>query len=74
MAKEQDKWSLKDEILEMKATIIRVDEAIRGNGKEGLITRIVKLESVAKVLIWLGVALSLPIIGLAVKTIYDHFA
>ena len=72
MAKETE-WSLKDELLEMKAMITRVDEAIRGNGKEGLVTRVVKLEQVAKILIWIAAILTLPIVGLLVKTIYTHY-
>lgn len=68
-----DDQDIRDEFAEVKETLPRIDEAIKGNGKEGLVTRIVKLEQVAKVLIWLAVALSLPVIGLLVKAVYTHF-
>ncbi len=74
MAKEPtEQWSIKDEILEMKTVLDRVDVAIRGNGKEGLVTRVVKLEQVAKLLIWIAVVLFVPVAGLVIKTVYEHF-
>ncbi len=63
----------KAEFSEIKEMIKGIDDAIRGNGKEGLSTRIVKLESLSKVLIWLAIALSLPVIGLAVQAVAKHF-
>ena len=63
---------IKDEFAEIKAMLIRVDEAIRGNGKEGLVTRVSKLEWAAKLLFWLGGAMAIPVVGMVVKTIYEH--
>ncbi len=63
----------KAEFLEIKELIKGIDDAIRGNGKEGLSTRVVKLESIAKILTWLAIALSLPLVGLCVKAGWDHF-
>ncbi len=48
------------------------DNTLYGNGRDGVVTRVIKLEGVAKVLIWLAIALSLPVIGLVVKTVYEH--
>ncbi len=42
----------RDEFAEVKGMINRLDEAIRGNGKEGLVTRVVKNEQRHKLLFW----------------------
>ena len=64
----------RDEFVEVKEMINRVDIAVRGNGKEGLVTRIVKVEQIAKLLCWVGAIISVPVIAMAIKTIYDHLA
>lgn len=69
----ENDW-IKEEFTEIKATLVRIDEAIRGNGKEGLITRIVKLEQVAKILIWIAAILTIPVVGLLVKNAVAHFS
>ena len=62
----------KDEFAEVKGLITRLDEAIRGNGKEGLITRIVKIEQISKMLCWVAAIITVPVVGMAIKTIYEH--
>lgn len=62
----------RDEFAEVKRLITRVDVAIRGNGKEGLCTRIVKLEQIAKLLCWIAAAMSVPVLCQIGITIYEH--
>lgn len=70
---DENEW-IKEEFAEVNKTLVRIDEAIRGNGKEGLVTRVVKLEQVAKVLIWIAVVLTLPVVGLLVTNVWAHFS
>ncbi len=62
----------KDEFAEVKGLITRLDEAIRGNGKEGLITRIVKIEQISRLLCWMAAIVSVPVIGMLIKTIVER--
>ncbi len=64
----------KGEFAELKAMVTSVDNAIRGNGKEGLVTRIVKMELYNRLFVWvLGTETGLLacVIG---KLIYDHLS
>ena len=72
MAKEND-W-IKDEFTEIKSTLSRIDEAIRGNGKEGLMIRVAKNEMRHKLLFWVTTTMILAVIGIGSKLIIDHFA
>ncbi len=75
MAKEdckQCEMLLSAELREIKSMILRLDNAIRGNGTEGLVTRVAKNELRHKLLIWVvstEAALVLAILG---KLIYNH--
>ncbi len=62
----------RDEFAEVKELIRAVDVAVRGNGKEGLCTRVVKLEQIAKLLCWIAAAMSIPVFAQIGITIYKH--
>ncbi len=62
----------RDAFAELKELITRVDEAIRGNGKEGLCTRVGKLEQIAKLLCWIAAAMSVPVLYQIGITVYEH--
>jgi len=62
----------KAEFAELKTMIRAVDTAIRGNGKEGLVTRVVKNEQRHKLLIWVTIAEVGVLLTLAGKLLYDH--
>ena len=65
----------KDEFKEIKAMITRLDEAIRGNGKEGLTTRMTRAEIRAndnyKFLVGISSAVALMLLSVVGKLIYD---
>ncbi len=64
----------KDEFQKLHDRFDRLDDSIRGNGKEGLVTRVVKNEQRHKLLLWVlttEAGLLAMIIG---KLIYDHLS
>ncbi len=63
----------KDEFAELKTMVKSVDDAIRGNGKEGLVTRIVKNEQRHKLLFWVLTVEAGMILTIIGKLIYNHF-
>ena len=72
MAKEHD-W-IKDEFTEIKNALARIDEAIRGNGKEGLMIRVAKNEMRHKLLFWITGTVVLAVSGIGAKLIYEHLS
>lgn len=70
--KDEHQW-IRTELTRHGTMLDRIDAAVRGNGKDGLVTRVSKLEWAAKLLFWLGGAMAIPVIAMAVKTAYEHF-
>ena len=64
----------KDEFAEIKDMIRAVDNAIRGNGKEGLTTRVVKNEQRHKLLFWVMSAEVGVLLTLVGKIVYDQLS
>ena len=73
MAKDQPKptWNLQDHLEKMDEKIDRLDEAIRGNGKEGLTTRTSKAEQAIKLLLWVTAIQALAVVGLVMDLAHD---
>ncbi len=73
MAKEQSEpaWNLQSHLEKMDEKIDRLDEAVRGNGKEGLATRTSKAEQVIKLLLWVAAIQALAMVGLVVDLARD---
>ncbi len=70
MAKEdckQCEMLLSTELQEIKSMILRLDNAIRGNGKEGLVTRLAKTETIQKVLLWVVAIQATAVVGLVAR-------
>lgn len=69
MAKDDDTHShcemfFADELREIKETLKSLDESIRGNGRDGIVTRLAKTETIQRILLWVVAAQALAVIGL----------
>ncbi len=64
----------KGEFAELKNAITSVDDAIRGNGKEGLVTRIVKTELYNRLFVWVLSVQTAFILTIVGKLIYNHLS
>jgi len=58
-----------DDLHEIWQAIRRIDEAIRGNGREGIQVRLDRLERLAKVVTWFGSVLVVALITAVVKIV-----
>ena len=76
MASETEQYEMicRDEFAEIKTMIRAIDNAIRGNGKEGLAIRVVKNEERHKLLFWVMSAQAAVLLTLLGKLIYDHLS
>ena len=64
---EEKLHQLADDVGEIKQTLARVDECLRGNGRVGLVTRLDRLEQAHKLIRWLAGTASAGVIALVVK-------
>ncbi len=74
MAKEDENQWIREEFAEVKTALVRIDEAIRGNGKEGLMIRVAKNEMRHKLLFWITTTIVLAVIGIGAKLIFEHLS
>ena len=63
----------KDEFKKLHDRFDKLDESIRGNGKEGLVVRILKNEQRHKLLFWVLTVETGTILTIIGKLIYNHF-
>ena len=64
----------KDEFKRLHDRFDVLDNSIRGNGKEGLVTRIVKTELYNRLFVWVLSAQTAFILTIVGKLIYDHLS
>ncbi|KKN28256.1 hypothetical protein LCGC14_0856110 [marine sediment metagenome] len=57
------------ELREIKDALKSLDESIRGNGKEGIIARLTKTETIQKILLWVVAVQATAVIGLVFKLV-----
>ena len=73
----------KDEFKEIKAMITKLDEAIRGNGKEGLTTRMTRAEikandnykflvGISRAVVGISTAIAVMLLGVVGRLIYNY--
>lgn len=55
------------ELKEIKETLKSLDESIRGNGRDGIVTRLAKTETIQKILLWVVAVQAAAVIGLVAR-------
>ena len=68
-----DEW-IKEEFAVLKGMIMKLDESIRGNGKEGLLVRVVKNEQRHKLLLWILASEAMVLCGLIGRLVYNYLS
>lgn len=74
MAKETDQYNMicESRFDKIDETLEKLMDSVKGNGKEGVIPRLGKVELIVKALVWIVVIVTIPAVGMLVKSIFEH--